>query len=63
LLLFAVIPFTLIAMKPINDKLMDGQAREAGETETLMKAWARGHWVRTVLSGIAFASYLWVGLS
>jgi hypothetical protein len=59
LLLFAVIPFTLIWIKPVNDPLMDrGRDPGAHDTETLLRRWAPLHGVRTALSGVAFLLFL-----
>jgi len=59
LLLFAVVPFTLVCIKPINDQLLaPGREPEAADTESLLRHWGSLHAVRTVLSGVAFALLL-----
>lgn len=62
LLLFAVIPFTLLRMMPVNKQLLalDRDA-DAPETEALLRRWGPLHAVRTVLSGLAFALLLAAG--
>ncbi len=59
LCLFAVIPYTLMVIKPINDKLLPGKL-STEETEALLKRWAQLHWVRSILSGAAFLIFLLV---
>ena len=59
LLLFAVIPFTLIRIMPVNRQLLaPGRDPEAPDTEVLLRRWASLHAVRTVLGGLAFALLL-----
>jgi hypothetical protein len=59
LLLFAVVPFTLLRIKPINDRLTaPGRDPEAPDTEELLRRWAALHAVRTFLSGLAFVLLL-----
>jgi len=49
--IFAVIPFTLVVMLPINNRILDpGQDRASAETRTLLERWGRLHAVRTVVS-------------
>ena len=56
LLLFAVVPFTLLIVKPVNDQLFAlGRDADVSAIEPLLRQWSRLHAVRTVLSGIAFA--------
>ena len=63
-LLFSVIPYTVIVLKPINDQLLDVSAqRTNAEIEALLKQWAPRHWARSILSGLSFALYLWVSIS
>ncbi|HEY8153411.1 MAG TPA: DUF1772 domain-containing protein [Myxococcota bacterium] len=55
LLLFAVIPFTLVFMMPVNNQLLaPGRDSEALDTEPLLRRWGNLHAVRTALSGLAF---------
>jgi len=54
-LLFAVVPFTLVVMKPINDRLIaSGQGADVPGTAELLRRWAALHAVRSLLSGLAF---------
>ncbi|HEX5065542.1 MAG TPA: DUF1772 domain-containing protein [Myxococcota bacterium] len=56
LLLFAVVPFTLIAILPTNQRLLaDAGTHDAAATEALLQRWGLLHAVRTALSGAAFA--------
>jgi uncharacterized membrane protein len=48
LLIFAVIPFTLIAILPTNNKLLDPNPdRRSDATRALLQKWARLHAVRS----------------
>lgn len=63
-LLIFVIPYTVIVLKPINDQLLDSEAkRTESETESLLKQWAPRHWVRSVASGLSFAIYLFASIT
>ncbi len=63
-LLFFVIPFTIVVLKPINDQLLDSDAqRSDSQTEELLTQWAPRHWVRTIVSGLSFVVYLWASVS
>lgn len=59
LLLLAVVVFTLVRIKPINDALTD-RARDpaAPETLELLARWGRLHHLRSVAGGTAFLCYL-----
>ena len=64
ILLVFVIPYTIIILKPINDQLLDMQAkRSEAETEKLLNLWAPRHWVRSIASGLSFATYLWTSIA
>jgi uncharacterized membrane protein len=55
LLLFSVVPFTLVLMMPVNNRLLaPGRDPEAPDTEALLRRWGSLHAVRTALSGLAF---------
>jgi len=55
LLLGAVVPFTLIVIRPTNERLLEaGLDRGSPEAGTLLARWGRLHAVRSVVSGIAF---------
>ena len=59
LFLVSVVPVTLWLIKPINDQLLDPDARLDAEAVTaLLKRWNPLHWIRTLVSGIAFLCYL-----
>jgi Anthrone oxygenase len=59
LLLFAVVPFTLIAILPVTNRLLDDRrAPDAADIDTLLRRWSVLHAVRTALSGAAFALLL-----
>ena len=55
LLIGAAIPFTLIAIRPTNKRLLDaGLDRGSPEAAALLARWGRLHAVRSVVSGVAF---------
>ena len=59
IILFLVVPFTLIRMKPVNDKLKEPTREpESPETLALLHRWGLLHWVRSALSGVAFLIFL-----
>jgi hypothetical protein len=59
LVLFAVIPFTLVRLKPLNDRLLDPTlGAEAPETLELLREWGRLHRVRSIAGGFAFLCFL-----
>ena len=59
LLLFAVVPFTFLRMMSVNNKLKEpGRDPEASETLALLHQWGRLHMVRSVLSALAFVTFL-----
>lgn len=63
-LLIAIIPYTLIALKSVNDQLLDSEAQRTGaETESLLNQWGRRHLVRSIASGLSFALYIWASVS
>lgn len=60
LVIFAVVPFTLIAIRPTNNRLLDpGRDRRSPDTRALLEQWGRLHAVRTVLSLSASVLLLW----
>jgi hypothetical protein len=60
ILILSVIPFTLLAIRPTNNRLLDpARDRRAGETMQLLKAWGRLHAVRGVLSMAASILFIW----
>ena len=59
LVIFAVIPFTLIAIMPTNKRLLDpGLDRRSEATRDLLQQWGRLHAVRSILSLIASLIFL-----
>ena len=59
LLIFAVIPFTLIVILPTNNRLLEpGRDKGSDETRRLLEAWGRLHAVRSLLSLAATLTYL-----
>jgi hypothetical protein len=60
LLIASVIPFTLFAILPTNNKLLEpGRDNTSDETRQLLEAWGRLHAVRSVLSVAATLVYLY----
>jgi uncharacterized membrane protein len=62
--IFAVVPFTLVAIRPTNNQLLDPTIDRASDTtRRLLQQWGRLHGVRTILSlaaSILFvASLVW----
>jgi uncharacterized membrane protein len=59
LVIFAVVPFTLLVIKPINDRLLaPGRDLASADTRHLLEQWGRLHAIRSAL-GIA-ASLIYV---
>jgi hypothetical protein len=51
ILIFAVIPFTAVAVLPTNKRLLDpSRDKTSAETRELLERWGRLHAVRTLLS-------------
>jgi|SRR5208337_1242999 len=60
-LLGLVIPFTLIAILPINKRLLSPTLdRRSAEAERLLARWAKLHAVRSMLSGLALLLLLYL---
>jgi uncharacterized membrane protein len=58
--ILAVIPFTLIAILPTNNQLLDpDRHRGSDETRRLLEAWGRLHAVRSALSVVASILFIW----
>ncbi|HEU5217239.1 MAG TPA: DUF1772 domain-containing protein [Gemmatimonadales bacterium] len=58
LLILAVVPFTLIVIRPINDRLLDpGRDPASAETRALLERWGRLHAVRSALGLAACLVY------
>lgn len=63
LFLVSVIPITLLAIKPINDMLLDpSHDPDSSETRNLLCRWGPRHAARSVVSGIAFVLYLYASI-
>lgn len=59
-LLGLVVPFTLIAIKPTNDRLLSpGRDLGSSETRALLERWGRLHAVRSLLSLAASVMFVW----
>jgi len=59
LLLFSVIPVTLVWIQPVNDQLMaPGRDPEAPDTVRPLRRWGSLHAARTILSGLGFVLML-----
>ena len=57
-------PFTLIAIMPVNNRLMATKAEDAGtESRELIRQWGRLHAVRSLLGATSTALFLWASLS
>jgi hypothetical protein len=60
MLILAVVPFTLIAIRPTNNRLLHPRREpRPDETLRLLKAWGRLHAVRGVLSLAASLLFVW----
>jgi|SRR6266851_5257449 hypothetical protein len=63
LLVGASVPFTLLVMMPVNNRLLDEKAPpNPDEAVSLLKHWGRLHWVRNILSTLGLAVMLAHGL-
>ena len=59
-LILSVIPFTLLAIRPTNNRLLDRHRdRGSDETRQLLHSWGRLHLVRTALSVAASICFVW----
>jgi anthrone oxygenase-like protein len=60
MLILAVIPFTLIVIRPTNNQLLDSwRDRRSDETLQLLQSWGRFHIVRSALSTVASILLVW----
>jgi hypothetical protein len=60
MLILAVVPFTLLAIRPTNNRLLNRRRdRRPDETLRLLKAWGRLHAVRSALSIAASVLFAW----
>jgi hypothetical protein len=61
LLVFAVVPFTFIVIMPTNHMLLSpGRDLHSPETRALLEKWGTLHAVRTGLSLVATAMFIWL---
>ena len=61
IIILAVVPFTFVAIMPTNNQLLvPGRDLTSPETRALLKRWAKLHGVRSVLSLLASAIFLWL---
>jgi uncharacterized membrane protein len=59
-LIFAVMPFTVVVILPVNKRLLDpARDRRSPETRRLLEDWGRLHAVRSVLSLVASLLFIW----
>ncbi len=57
-------PWTLIAIKPVNDALLATEPGRAGpQSRALVVKWGALHAVRTALGALAIVAFLWACLS
>jgi hypothetical protein len=60
ILILLVIPFTLLVIRPTNNRLLDEHRdRGSNETRQLLNSWGRFHLVRTALSVAASVLFVW----
>jgi hypothetical protein len=60
-LIGAVVPFTFVAIMPTNNKLLEpGRDLDSEETRSLLERWGQLHLVRTALSLLAAALYVFL---
>jgi Anthrone oxygenase len=60
LLILSVVPFTLIVIRPTNDRLLDaGLDRTSNEARLLLRSWGHLHAVRSVVSALASVLFIW----
>jgi uncharacterized membrane protein len=63
LILLAVIPFTLIVIRPTNHQLLDPRRdRGSDETRRLLTTWGRLHGIRSALSVAASILFAWAAV-
>jgi hypothetical protein len=60
LVILAVVPFTLVVIRPTNERLLTpGRDLASAETRDLLERWGRLHAVRTALGLVASILYLY----
>jgi hypothetical protein len=61
IIILAVVPFTFVAIMPTNNQLLaPGRDLASPETRVLLERWAKLHAVRSALSLLASAIFLWL---
>src|SRR4030095_2443483 len=61
IIIFAVVPFTLLVIMPTNSQLLaPGRDLASPETRALLERGAQLHWVRSVLGLVASFIFLWL---
>jgi hypothetical protein len=64
ILVGASVPFTLLVMMPVNNRLLDEKAPPIPDKAVaLLKHWGRLHWARNILSTLGLAVILAHGLN
>jgi len=62
-LILAVVPFTLVVIRPTNNRLLDDRRdRHPEETLQLLRSWGRLHAVRSALSLAASILFMWAAM-
>lgn len=62
-LIFVVVPFTLIVVRPTNTRLLEaGRDLASEDTRGLLESWGRLHAVRSLLSLVAVILFIWAAL-
>jgi len=56
------IPFTLLAMMPINRQLLDRVPPREDSARTLLMWWGQRHWVRSILGAIGLVILVWAAV-
>jgi hypothetical protein len=61
--IFGVVPVTFLVIFPTNKRLLErGRNLASDETRALLVAWGRLHAIRSVLSLVASALFVWAAL-
>jgi uncharacterized membrane protein len=59
-IILAVVPFTLLVIRPTNNRLLDPRRdRRSEDTRHLLESWGHLHAVRSVLSLVASILFIW----
>jgi hypothetical protein len=57
-----VIPFTVVAMMPINHQLLGPVAPRDDVARALLTWWGKRHWVRSILGAIGLVILVWAAV-